>query len=437
VAPVSRDGGAELGPDASSGIDALGIDAGAPLDAGSSLDASAPTDAGLLPCAVAAVLDARCTSCHGDPLMYGAPMPLLRYADLLAPLPSDPSKHVYEQVRVRIHDDAHPMPQPPNPRLTASELMVLDSWIASAAPSGSTCDGGVTQDDAGTPPPSCAPDTRLAPASPWSMPADVAETYVCYGIDAVASAKRHITGFAPHVDNGRLIHHLILLESDVSVSSTPAPCELGGAIGWRPLFGWAPGGSSFELPPEAGFAEDSTTHFVVQAHYVNPTHATGLSDASGFDLCTTDQLRANDADVLAFGTESILIPPESSLTRTCDVQVPFFGDTLHLFAAFPHMHGHGTSIYTIAFPQGGVSPIDLGSQPTWRFGEQGWIPISYVLQPGDTVRSRCSWQNDTASSIVFGESSANEMCFSFTMYYPKVTNPAWSWPLPALYSVCR
>src|SRR5207249_2746001 len=75
---------------------------------------------------------------------------------------------------------------------------------------------------------------------------------------------------------------------------------------------------------EAGFAEDATTHFVVQAHYLNPTHASGLTDSSGFDLCTTDQLRPNDADVLAFGTQNILLPAHTSVTLNCDVQVPFF-----------------------------------------------------------------------------------------------------------------
>jgi hypothetical protein len=190
------------------------------------------------------------------------------------------------------------------------------------------------------------------------------------------------------------------------------------------------------LPPEAGFAEDASTHLVVQLHYVNPLGVSPTSDASGFDLCTTDQLRPADADVMSFGTEAISIPPNATITETCDVQVPSYGPTTHLFAAFPHMHKLGISIATTAFPAAGGS-VDLGSQPHWNFGAQGWIPISDVLAPGDVVETRCTWTNTTDQTAGFGASTPDEMCFSFTMYYPKITNPAWSWALPALYSVCH
>ena len=43
---------------------------------------------------------------------------------------------------------------------------------------------------------------------------------------------------------------------------------------------------------------------MVQVHYANPTHAPGHLDASGFDVCTTAQLRPNDAGIMAFGTMS-------------------------------------------------------------------------------------------------------------------------------------
>jgi hypothetical protein len=29
------------------------------------------------------------------------------------------------------------------------------------------------------------------------------------------------------------------------------------------------------------------------------------------------------------------------------------------------------------------------------------------------------------------------MCYSFTMYYPKITDPRWNWALPAIYSQCQ
>ena len=65
-------------------------------------------------------------------------MPLLSYADLMAPSKSDLSKKVYELVGTRIHDDRAPMPQAPNARLSPAETATLDSWIAAGAPANAT-----------------------------------------------------------------------------------------------------------------------------------------------------------------------------------------------------------------------------------------------------------------------------------------------------------
>lgn len=391
---------------------------------------------GALPCDVDAVLARSCRECHGATPSFGAPMPLVTLSDLHAPARSDASKKVYELVGARVHDDAHPMPQPPNARLSGADVATLDAWIASGAPGG-TCDGGVSASPDSGPPLSCTPDLHVAPTSAFTLPEGVDEEYVCYGFEATSATKRHIIAMAPRIDNHAILHHLTLLQSDAPVSATPAACPLSGSTSYRPVFGWAPGGKSFELPKEAGFALDSTTHFVVQMHLSNASHAPNHADASGFDLCTTETLRPNDADVMAFGTTAIAIPARASLDLDCSVAVPSWGATTHLFAAFPHMHKLGTSISTVAHPGGGASSVDLGTQPAWNFGEQGWIPIDYVLLPGDTVETKCAWTNPTDSAVTYGEGTGNEMCFSFEMYYPKITASVWNWAAPIAYTTCK
>lgn len=41
------------------------------------------------------------------------------------------------------------------------------------------------------------------------------------------------------------------------------------------------------------------------------------------------------------------------------------------------------------------------------------------------------WENPGASPVGFGENTDNEMCYGFTMYYPKIERTAWSWAAPA------
>jgi hypothetical protein len=371
-----------------------------------------------IPCAIDQLLESRCRTCHAASPKFGAPMPLVTAADVRA-----------RPVVKRIADGT----MPPNAPLSDTERAQLEGWINEGTPSGPGC-----AVDAGPPPPtlSCKPDIAVRPSVPHAVSAASGDVYVCYGFDPPPGPKRHITAIAPRIGATAVVHHVTLLVSDTSVPSAPASCPIAGSSAWRSVFGWAPGGNSLELPKEAGFAFDENSHYVVQIHYSNPTAKASLTDTSGFDLCTTSELRANDADVMAFGAHAFTIPPHAPYAVTCSVQVPSWGDTTHLFAAFPHMHTLGTSIATTAHAPDGSQLADLGSQPRWDFGNQSWLPIDFTLRPGDTVKTRCAWNNTTDSYVTFGEKTSDEMCYAFVMYYPRITHPSWHWSSPAVSSVC-
>lgn len=391
-----------------------------------------------LPCDVEKVLSASCWKCHGDSPTFGAPMPLTTHAALTAPAKSDPSKKVYELVGKRIHDDARPMPQPPNERLSAADTKTMDDWIAAGAPSSTqVCSTG--NPDAGVQPLDCKPDISLTPASPWSMPQTSGNEYVCYGMDVTAAEDKHVVAIAPRVQNAKIVHHILVFGVDSSYPTTPQKCPAGGGTGWRLMYGWAPGGKNMNLPAEAGFPlkKGQTTHYVVQVHYNNALGLSGETDTSGMDLCTGAP-RKYEADVAAFGTIDINIPAHGTLDKTCSTR-PQVIDALvgkKLFAAMPHMHGLGTTIDTKLYPAGGGAPIDLGAAPKWDFNAQYWYPIEATVKSGDVIKTRCSWNNTTDQNVKFGENTENEMCYSFTLYYPRVTQTIWNWQAPAAVSTC-
>jgi hypothetical protein len=395
---------------------------------------------GGLPCEVARVLQDACASCHGATPTFGAPMPLVSHADLVAPAKSDPSRKVYELVGQRTHDDARPMPQAPAPRLSASDQKVLDDWIsAGAPPSPGSCSSSTSSSSSGaggSTTLSCTPDVHLIPENAWTMPKDTTDVYVCYGLDVTEPQKKQITAFAPRIDNAKIVHHIVLFQSDSPQPAGPVVCDLSGAKDWRPVAVWVPGNDGFELPKEAGFPLSGTTHYIVQVHYNNLAHLDGQTDKSGFDLCTTTELRPNDADVLAFGSTSFQIPAHSSLDMTCDFTVPKGVPALHAIGGLPHMHKLGTAIDTVVRPSGGGAPLDLGKRDPWNFEAQYWSPLDQVVTAGDVVSTRCAWNNTTASPVSWGENTEDEMCWSFTMYYPKIESPKWSWTLPSVTSKC-
>lgn len=385
-----------------------------------------------IPCEVDQILAANCRSCHQSPTRYGAPRPLLSYEDLMAPSVTEPNKSMHVLARERMREEGGRMPPPPNAAVSDADLAIWDAWVAAGAPRGpEACHSEVKPDpDLDV---DCTPDISLRPPSKFTMPKEVADEYVCYGVDVTPEQARHIFAMRPVVDNHSILHHVLLFESPRAFSTTPTPCSSGGSIDWRIVYGWAPGGTSIVLPPEAGMRLEGTTHYVVQLHYNNVQALEGQQDGSGFELCSTTQLRPNDADVIAFGTNSIELPPGSERSYDCRFSIPSqLGGGVRFIAAMPHMHQLGSKITT--YVEKGEQSFDLGTVDDWNFQTQYWQPLSVDVNAGDTVRTRCTWQNRGSSTVSFGEDTADEMCYSFSMYYPRISNLPWA--LPAQLAQC-
>lgn len=406
---------------------------------------------GGLPCDVDAILASKCQKCHSSPPQFGAPLPLVTAADLHMPSKTDAAKRVFELVPARVADTAFPMPPPPNERLSEADRATLSAWVAAGAPAGTTkCRTTPTTPE--VPMTTCKPDLPIGPATPYAMPTDTGDEYVCYGVELTRPTPTHVVGFAPRIDNKTIVHHVVLYEADTAFSSTPTPCSAGGSLQWRMVTGWAPGGKGFELPPQAGFPlkTTGTTHYVVQMHYSNPQALTGQTDKSGFDLCTAPP-RQFEADVLAFGTQKIDIPIGATKTLDCTVpvkakiggiNVDFTG--LHLIASMPHMHKLGTEMTTQLLRVGGGAAEDLGTIKGWSFDTQAWLAIKgdgtgvgSVTKEGDVIKTSCTWKNTTGKTVKFGENTEDEMCYSFTTYYPRIPSQYWTWAAPALASTCQ
>jgi hypothetical protein len=398
---------------------------------------------GALPCDVDAVLAANCRKCHDASPKYGAPMSLVTADDLHAPAKSNPARRVYELVPERIADDNNPMPQPPNARLSDGDRATLTSWAGIGAPAAAAKCGTTQPPPPDVKPTACTPDLPIAPASDWTMP-DNNDVYVCYGVELTRATPTQVVGFSPRIDNTSIVHHVVLFESSQAFSSTPTPCNAGGSLQWRMVTGWAPGGKGFELPPEAGFPLQKTgaTHYVVQVHYSNPQALTGQKDHSGFDLCTESPPRKYDADVIAFGTQNIKIPAGASYSARCTTPMTGNYAGLHFISSMPHMHKLGTDMSTQLFAGSKTGPAtDMGTVKGWSFNSQAWLPIGgagtggAVSTTSDFVTTTCTWNNTTGSEVDFGEKTSNEMCYSFTTYYPRISGLL-SWAEPALTSSC-
>jgi hypothetical protein len=397
-----------------------------------------------LPCDVDAVLKESCQSCHGTSPSFGASAPLVTLADLQKIWTN--GKKVSELVAERIKSDTRPMPPPPNKRLEAKDVATLDNWIKAGTPaSQDRCEGDGGPAGKQPKPLSCTPDLKIRASRPFVMQQGAPlDQYVCVGFDVNLTQKRHVIAAAPHVDNTKILHHILLFQSPKAESSEPTSCAAFGSASWKLIGGWAPGGDNLELPPQAGFPEEKgTTHWVLQLHYNNALNVPGQQDLSGFDLCTTEQLRQYDAGVVAFGSINFKIPPRASYAITCDYTLPQDFRNVKFFSASAHMHKLGTAMSTHRLPGGanGAPEKVLDVNP-FDFENQSGYVTQNAVNPGDVIRTRCAWKNTTDKQVGFGEGTSDEMCFDFVGYYPNIPDrtflglPIFTWITPSQSARC-
>jgi len=369
-------------------------------------------------------------------------MPLMTFADLQAPAKSNAAKKVFELVSTRIHDTKRPMPPPGNAKPEAAELAAIDAWVAASAPiSTSTCAATGVTAKKGPSPLECPAGSTLQHVRPTKkfLMGQTSDEYTCFTVDAAmlrgnsSTDKKHAISFGPHIDNPKIVHHIILFQIDGSTEATntePSACGSGAAGSSRFVAGWAPGGGNYEMPKEAGFPQEGNSKYRVQVHLNNQQGLVGEEDASGFDMCVAAP-RANDADVMATGSIGFQLPPRTKIESACDYT--WNKNDVHIFGASPHMHRLGTSLNVIK--EGDSGKATVLDAPNFDFSVGGGgAPVNLQLKRGEKLHTTCGWNNTGDSTVKFGESTGDEMCFAFLMYYPRVDLK--SFAIPAALSRC-
>lgn len=99
-------------------------------------------DPGTAACRVLELMQTKCVSCHANPPVQSAPMPLTTLDMLRAPSLRDGTQSNAQRSLVRMADDQIPMPPAPVARATPEEQALVATWLASGAPNCATADGG-------------------------------------------------------------------------------------------------------------------------------------------------------------------------------------------------------------------------------------------------------------------------------------------------------
>ncbi|MET0391417.1 MAG: hypothetical protein ABW321_35915 [Polyangiales bacterium] len=409
-----------------------------------------------MPCAVATAVVANCQKCHGAAPAFGAPMPLVTYADLMAPSKTDPSITVAQASLKRLKDTQAPMP--PSGEISGDDKQTLATWLEGGAEPAQPEDvkgcytGAPTHDAAyytdGLP--AIEGETCYDLPAHQAQTADDAEPYsvrtgehyeqfyfkVPWGPDTV------MTRFGTKFDNIQVVHHWLLFTTARPESAHGThETTIGTTIGDESelIGGWAVGGDHVVFPENMGLELPASGMLNAQWHYYNQG-SEPATDASKIQICTVPRAKRKDIASLTFlGTENFNgffgMPPktESKYGGTCQNRT---SEPITVWGFTPHMHKLGRNMnVTVTRMDGTIETVfdkafDFNSQITYEMKP----PI--VLQPGDKITSTCTFNNDTNASVAFGPSTTEEMCYNFTMAYPAHALDSGNFSLIGAKNVC-
>jgi hypothetical protein len=248
----------------------------------------------------------------------------------------------------------------------------------------------------------------------FPVPQGTTDLYECFAYKVDMPEGVLATRFVPMIDNKRVVHHYLLYKMMVSqIDGATSPC-LGLHRDGILVDGWAPGQEGVTLPDTVGM-ELGTGDFMIEIHYNN--FGDSVEDSTGVKVCGTRHPRPNVATVSWLGTEGFNIPPLAkgySMTSNCQPigqQVP-----ITIVRSWPHMHLLGRHMKADIVRANGT--VETLFDKTFDFNSQLGYSTPAVINPGDAVKTTCTWDNPGAFPVTFGEGTQAEMCYNFTVAYP-------------------
>ncbi len=372
-------------------------------------------DGGGFACDIQPVLNARCLDCHSNPTRFGAPMPLVTYADTQAQSVAAPTQKIFQRMAARVADETAPMPQAPNLRLTAAEIAAFQSWSAGGglqgsctAPDGGTDAGSMIDGGSDDCPPGSTELKIVAPA--FTIPAQT-DFYQCFATTLSLPGKRHVIKATKIIDDARVLHHMVLFR-DLGKNAPAMKANCGIEADWSVLYAWAPGAGPMEPPVDVGMPLNDGDQMVIQIHYNNSSGVSGV-DSSGAKLCLSDQLRAKEGGVLAVGPTSFNLPPNCPKAEAAGTCTNITNTTFNVFTVWPHMHLKGAAMKST------IGSAVVTDRPNYSFNAQYLEKANFQFKPGETMTTRCRWNTVGATGTTpWGETTSQEMCFNFLYVWP-------------------
>jgi hypothetical protein len=290
--------------------------------------------------------------------------------------------------------------------------------LALALPA-AACGGASSGDDAPTVDAAVDVDADVIPdgwqkllEGDWTLPAGREDYYCVY---ATVPRDLYVKAFRPLIPEGT--HHTVLTRYTGNHADGIVPCDVG-TNGQSMIYGSGVGSPDFVFPAGVGLHLTAGTRLLLNLHLYNASDAP-ISGRSGtlFQEATADEIDHVGEIVLAGPTVGLTVPTGTSTqSGTCNIS-SITDEPVQVFALSQHMHKLGRRLKSVI--RRGQQEIVLQDVP-YDFEQQTFqlVQPTVELRPGDVLTTYCTYDNTTGSTVRFGDSSDDEMCFTDLFYYP-------------------
>lgn len=244
----------------------------------------------------------------------------------------------------------------------------------------------------------------------------------CFVLDPEVTEPEQLTGFDVRPGEKAVVHHVLLYMADApeAVALDEADPDLGYACAGGPvapsakvIAGWVPGMPANRYPDGTGIPLEPGSAIIMQIHY-NTLQAGPLADRSTVELMLAEVPPEHPAQITPLRDAGFAIPPQTEgYTSRASVEVPAEAT---VWAVAPHMHLFGRRALIDVERQSGDDTCLLDI-PDWDFNWQQFYffdsPTGIRLEAGDRVTLSCTWDNDSASTVRWGDGTEDEMCIAY------------------------
>lgn len=231
---------------------------------------------------------------------------------------------------------------------------------------------------------------------------------------------------------GVFVHHATIVGSKTA-SAGNGTCLDPLSMYSYPLYGWAPGTLPFVMPEDVGFiigpGDDGLglQSFRINMHYNNPGLKEGFTDSGGLRVYYSVNPPKHEmgifflADPFTHLKGTSLGSGLSEFRFDCksDCSALILDEPVTVVHEYFHMHGKGSGVVQQQIRNGEV--IRQATTSFFDFDQSGIHGVrqpSYTIEPGDSFRTKCFYNNNDDNETVFGIGFRDEMCEGLLLYYP-------------------